>query len=212
MARVVILTAGKATRVGELAPHGCKALVDLNGRPTIGWQIDALFKADLLKEEPLIVCRSEHVDLLKDLGRPIVNDRGFGAADALASALPYCDGRTLVAYADTFFTEVPRESGDWVGTSRALGGRSWDVIRDGYVTYERVPAAWTAMVCVGLYSFTDPERLVEIIERLTTKHILSQPEMGLAPVLNVYRPWRQVDIASWKDVGTAEAIAAWSEA
>lgn len=206
--RSIILTAGRATRAGELAPDGCKALVEVGGNPMIKWQCDALADGD-----PIIVCRSEHVDMLKDYGQTVVNDRGRGAADALASALPLVDGPVIVAYADTFFLgdDIP-EGTDWVGVADADGGRRWDVVRDHYVAYEHVAEGWVARVCVGLYAFSDPRRLGKIIEHLTLRHAVTQPEMGLAPALNIYNPWREVHIPSWQDVGSVEAIKAWSMA
>lgn len=211
MTRAAVLTAGKATRAGRYAPDGCKALVDLGGRPVIGWQMDAFYDAGLLAEDLLIVCRSEHAGMLESYGEIITNDRGRGSADALGTALPWVkDGQSIVvAYADSFFTEVPKGT-DWVGTSTAQGGRSWDVIRDGYVNYEHVAEDWQAKVAVGLYAFSDVPRLAHIIDRLTTKHIWSQPEMGLGPVLNDYATWREVHIPSWHDCGDEAAIEAWS--
>lgn len=202
----IILTAGRATRCGAHAPDSCKALVNLDGRPVIEWQLDAFSASD-----PIIVCRSEHVTLLEQYGQTVVNDRCLGAADALASALPMAFGSVTVAYADTFFTSVPLGS-DWVGVSTGKGGRKWDVIRNRYVVYEDVAVGDEAEVCVGLYSFSDPQRVHSIIKRLTLRHAVTQPDMGLAPVLNVYSPWHTEHIGSWQDVGTSAAIEAWSPA
>jgi hypothetical protein len=208
MTRPIILTAGKATRAGAHAPDGCKALVRLDDRPVIEWQMDVF--GDV---EPLIVCREEHQASLYRYGETVVDTRCLGPADSLTFGLARvkADETVVVAYADTFFTELPVGT-DWVGTSEAEGGRKWDVIRDGYVAYEHVAEGWTAKVCVGLYAFSDAARLCSVIDRLTVRHALTMPEMGLGPPLNRYAPWREIDIASWKDVGTSEAIEAWSAA
>lgn len=203
--KAIILTAGKATRCGAYAPDGCKALVELNGRPIIEWQID------VLGADPIIVCRGEHASLLARYGQVVTNDAGHGAADALATALAHVTEDVVVAYADTFFTDLPAGT-DWVGVAEAAGGRSWDVVRDHFVAYEHVPDGWIAKVAVGLYAFSDPDRVAHICERQVMRSMWSRRECGLGPVLNDYTLWREVPVPSWRDVGTVEAIEAWGAA
>ena len=205
MTRPVILTAGKATRAGEYAPDGCKALVRLDGKPVIEWQLD------VLGGDPIIVCRSEHAGMLNRYGQVVTNDAGLGAADALASAVSVTDEPIVVAYADTFFDAIP-DGTDWVGVSRAEGGRSWYVIRDGYVAYEHVAAGWSAKVGVGLFAFGDTPRVRRILDGVLRRAAMWQAEVGLDRLLNVYQPWREEHIASWRDVGSVETIEAWSAA
>lgn len=205
MTRPVILTAGKATRAGEYAPDGCKALVPLDGKPVIEWQLD------VLGGDPIIVCRSEHAASLNRYGQVVVNDAGRGAADALASAVEVTDEPIVVAYADTFFDALP-DGTDWVGVSQAEGGRSWYVLRDGYVAYEHVAAGWTAKVGVGLFAFSDTPRVKRILDVILRRAALGRSEVGLDRLLNTYQPWREVEIPSWRDVGSVEAIEAWSAA
>lgn len=209
MASPVILTAGKATRAGQYAPNGCKALVSLDGKPVIEWQLDVLGSLD---GEPIIVCRSEHEPLLRRYGRTVINDRGRGAGDALASALAVAAEPIVVAYADTFFTELP-DGTDWCGVALAHGGRSWYVVSPQHtVAYLNVPADEVALVGVGLFAFSDIDRLQAITGRFGTEWRWRGQEWGLDVVLNAYETWRAVAVPSWQDVGSSEAIEAWSAA
>ena len=208
--RSVILTAGKATRAGHYAPDGCKALVPLDGRPVLEWQLD------VLGGDPLIVCRSEHAPLLEKYGEVVTNDACRGAGDALNSALRVVDEPIVVAYADTYFDAIP-DGTDWVGVSEAKGGRRWYVILDlhdgrSWVVYRDVPADQEVTVGVGLFAFSDVDRLRDITSKFGTEHLWRGTEWGLDVVLNRYRCWTPVPIPSWRDVGDADAIERWNAA
>lgn len=208
MTRPIILTAGNATRAGDRAPHGCKALVPLQGVPIIEWQLAALKRAGVL-EKPVIVCRSEHVELLDRYGFVVPNDEGNGAAGALHSAAAFIDQSVIVAYADTFFTDVPRET-DWMGVAKAKGGRKWYVLHhDGdldWLRYEDVPAGETVRVGVGLFHFYDHERLRRILDLVMDD---SAGEVGMDKVANGYLLLRPRLISTWQDVGDVAAIERW---
>ena len=203
------MTAGRATRAGEYAPDGCKALVPLDGRPVIEWQLD------VLDGEPIIVCRSEHAPLLSKYGQVVTNDACRGAGDALHSALGVVDEPIVLAYADTFFDAIP-DGTDWVGVSHARGGRRWYVILDlasgPWVVYQDVPADQIVKVGVGLFAFSDVDRLRSITGAFGTEFRWRGQEWGLDVVLNRYRTYDTVDIPSWRDVGDVEAIENWSAA
>lgn len=193
----IILTAGMAKRMGELAPDGCKALVEFRGRPMIEWQLDVLGEAT-------IVCRSQHARRLARYGRVVPDDTTRGPAFALDAALgSRVDGPVTVVYADSFFDVLP--SGDeWCGIGFGHGGRSWDVIKGNTIVYEEVPEGREALVCVGVYRFGDPWRLVR---RVVTICSGCTNVAGMPPVLSGY-PVPHVIIPSWQDVGTPEALAA----
>lgn len=192
----IVLTAGRARRMGDLAPGGCKSLVELRGRPMIEWQLDVLGDA-------IIVCRSEHARALSKYGRVVPDDTNRGPAFALDAALgSRVDGPVTVVYADSFFDVLP--SGDeWCGIGHGHGGRAWDVIKGTSIAYEEVPEGREALVCVGLYRFGDPWRLVRRVVTICSGHTNTA---GMPPVLSGY-PLPQVFIPSWRDVGTPEALA-----
>lgn len=197
----VILTAGASSRMGDLAPHGCKALTPLHGRPIIEWQLDVIGGA-------AIVCRSEHRELLRKYGRVIVNDDQRGAADALRSAMQEpSDGPVTVVYADSFFTELP-EGDAWVGVQYVDGGRCWDLVySDGHCDYAPLPAGMKGRACVGLYRFPDPWTLALRVTHVTS-YLHRQADIGMAPIVNNYPGLAFMDVPSWHDVGTPEALQA----
>lgn len=186
----LITTAGGATRLGDLAPHGCKSLLPVGGKPMIEWQLDVLGEAT-------IVCRPEHASLLDGYGPVRVDGLDLGPASCLAFAP---DGPVTVVYADTWFDSLP-DGSDWVGVGSGGPGRAWDVIDpDGKVRY-REPKD-VATVAVGLYAFADGARAAAAQR--------AENAASMAAVLNVYAPWRAVPIPSWRDVGDPDSWARWT--
>lgn len=204
--RPVILTAGRATRAGSLAPDGCKALVRLDDRPIIEWQLDCF------TQEPVIVARSEHAEMLVGYGDVVVNDRCLGAGDALRSALKIIDDEPItVVYADTFFTDIP-DGSDWVGIGTGWGGRAWDIVYDydGDVRVSYTEATGETTVCVGLYSFADVKRLRDVVPYWAGYHSKAVPsEWGLSWVVNDYPGLRWEPVPSWIDCGSVDDIQRW---
>lgn len=198
----IILTAGLATRLGPLAPHGCKALVPVAGRPIIEWQLDVLGDAR-------IVCRSEHAPLLAKYGPTVTDDRAAGPLSALVAGLKQpVEGPVTVVYADTWFSALP--FGDaWVGVQRALCDRWWDVYDPPVIYREPRPNEW-ATVCVGVYRFPDGWALA------TKAHWMlgccwqqtmdwNRNKPGLSGLVNQFQlPPAVVD--SWLDVGDPDAL------
>lgn len=193
---LVVLTAGRATRLGSDAPHGCKAETPLDGRPIISRQIQA---AD--PDTVTIVCRSEHQSLMRRWGTVITHDGYDGPARALCAAIHHIDTPIVVAYADTFFTDLP-DGQDWCGVHDAPGGRYWDVADDD-VIYRYVRPDRTVSACVGLYRFDDHDRLTAALIRACA---VPHHEVGMSGVVNRYR-CRFVDVPSWQDIGDRDALA-----
>lgn len=195
----VILTAGAATRLDGVAPHGCKALTPVKGRPIIEHQLDVLGDAR-------IVCRAFHAPLLKKYGEVVVNDDMRGPADALLSALfHYESGPVTVVYADSYFTDLPAGDG-WVGVNPVQGGRSWDLVyEDGHCEYAPLPKGMTGNACVGLYRFPDVRTLTLKLTYLSVYQWVQ--ELGMAPVVNNWPGLDYVPVPSWRDVGDVEALA-----
>lgn len=197
----VVLAAGRASRLGDLAPHGCKALTPVAGRPIIEWHLDALGDAT-------IVCRSEHATLLTGYGRTVVDDSLGGAALALRAALrERVDEPVTVVFADSFFTDLP-DGDHWCGVAPVGGGRSWDLVySDGHVAYAPLPAGMTGRACVGLYRFADPWVLALRCEFVSA---YLSGEVGMAPIVNNIPGLAFPVVASWQDVGDPDALAAFT--
>lgn len=195
----IIITTGKAARLGALAPHSCKSLTMVAGRPIIEWQLDVLGDATIL-------CRSDHADLLSRYGRVVVNDSLSGPAGVLRSVRPVTSGQVTVVYADSWFSMLP--GGDsWVGVKQVQGGRSWDVV-GATVEYRHVPEGASTVACVGIYRFPDHQQLNATVNELAAR---TMTPVGMAPVVNRLRP-PAVMIDSWMDVGDPAALASASTA
>lgn len=197
----VLLSAGKATRLGLRAPAGCKALLNVGGRTMLDWWRD--FYPDLL-----LVCRTEHATLVPEGVQTVICDEGGGPARALAEALPYCDeGPIIVMYADTWVQEIP-QGVEWCGVAAAKGGRNWDVFEAGLCAYRAVPEDEVAVVSVGLYKFAEKWRLALA---LTHELLHGGDDVGLADVVNdLDLPLEPV--VGWRDVGDEQALKRWRAA
>lgn len=186
----VLLSAGKASRLGDLAPTGCKALLEVRGKTMLDWWRDFF-------PELVIVCRSEHEPLLPTSVDRVICDDGGGPAVALAAALPLCDIEpTTVIYADTWVAEIPKGD-EWCGVGAATGPRVWDVVEGGLVASREVGIDEAALVACGLYRFAEKWRL-----ELALSHELidAEGEVGLADVVNdLGLP--MVPVFGWRDVG-----------
>lgn len=198
----LLLSAGNATRLGERAPGGCKAMTEVGGRTIIDWWSDV---------DPglQVVCRREHAGVLPTAANPVYCDDGGGAAVAVKAALP-TEGPVTVVYADTWLPswQVPKGV-DWCAVAAASGGRKWDVVEDGLVAYRDVEPGEAALVCIGLYRFADVDRLEWALqEAIGMAQFFGGGEAGMADVVNAYgctfRP-----VVGWQDVGDPRALSQW---
>lgn len=198
----ILLSAGKASRLGGLAPDGCKALVKVAGTTMLDhW-------AGVFDDDLLVVVRSEHVPAMTGRGIDFVTcDSGGGPAVALRTGLALAveDQPVTVIYADTWVPAWAVPVGDdWCAVAAAGGGRRWDTLVEGQLAYEWVDTDEVALVAVGLYRFSDPDRLAKCLAAA----IDDTDETGLAPVVNLYGS-PMVPVVGWQDVGDPEAIDRW---
>lgn len=183
----LVLTAGLASRMGDRAPAGCKALADVDGRPAIEHHLDLLGSAT-------IVCRRPHVEKLRRYGPTVVDDSLGGPASALCAALRVerQDGPVTVLYADTLVAELPKAKA-WCLVARTSEDRQWDLWADGVVVPGR--PSGSQLVCVGAYRFPDASELALAAEDL----LAVQRPAGLGPLVNHLRvPPCPTD--SWRNV------------
>lgn len=191
--RAFILSAGKATRMGGLAPHGVKSLCSLGGRTLFDIQSEALRDQGW---EPVLFTSVE----LPDLPHHVLPQHS-GPGEALYHALRYADGPTLVVYADTLWTGILPNPGEWVGVADPPNlGRNWDVAAE---RFEYRFAREGEKVCVGLYCFTSPDEVRDACLRARRER---DGEIGMADVLNLLPPPERHLIDGWTDVGDALSL------
>jgi hypothetical protein len=178
----VILTAGLATRMGDRAPGGCKALAMVDGRPAIEHQLELLGNAT-------IVCRTPHARRLEQYGRVVIHDWLGGPALALRAALAVLQGHATVTvlYADTLLKDLP-EGRSWCATAWTDETREWDLVVGDSVVRRRGPGE----ACVGAYRFDDPWLVASLID------VVGAGQLG--PVVNLMQP-RFVQVEGWRDIG-----------
>lgn len=194
----LLLSAGKATRLGDRAPKGCKALNEVDGQT----MLDHWLSHD---PDTVIACAPEHVTALPSGVDVVIVQGGGGPAAALREALPYADFPVTVAYADTWVKAVP-DAEEFCGIAAAKGGRRWDVHHDSCITYRYVAPDVAALVCIGLYRFADHDRLAKALD--VAIEMAGDGEAGMADVVNVYGlPF--VPVLGWQDVGDPAALEAW---
>lgn len=187
----LILTAGRAQRLGHLAPRGCKVLAKVKGRSVLSRQLELLGG---LVDSVTVVCRSAHLDLLRPYPVELVaHDLFDGPVGAIDAAEP--EGDTLIVYGDTLWERLPEEP-EWIGIGYGRGGRKWDMAWPDGISYEWLDEGYEAAVCVGLYRLARPERL-------------TGPSMPDA--LMRYGRLPRVLVKGWRDVGDVDAIASFGE-
>lgn len=104
MTQIIILAAGRGTRMGSELP---KVLVPLNGRPMIDYLISSVLACDL-KLEPIIVVSPENIDIIKDALSSYkltyaIQKEQLGTGHAVRSARDKVDpkaSKILVLYGD----------------------------------------------------------------------------------------------------------------
>lgn len=104
MTKIIILAAGKGTRMGSDLP---KVLVPLNGRPMISYLMDSVVSSEV-DVRPIVVVSPDNKDIiaeaLKDYNVDFaVQDRQLGTGHAVSCALPFVPesaDKVLVLYGD----------------------------------------------------------------------------------------------------------------
>lgn len=197
---IVILAAGKATRLGGTN----KLLVEAAGLPVHEWHRRAAGKQPTYA----VVRRDDEKSVLSAapwLAGVIPHDEADGPSGALLSAsttLP--EGALTVLFADTLLPQVPTQDGDWVGVA-AAPWRIWDYYDAS------TEGGWTrgipeVLVCCGIYRFTNRELLNDICYDLK---LGSTNEVHMADVLRSYaprQPLTELIVTGWQDAGDPDAL------
>ena len=197
--RAVILAAGKSTRLGGAN----KLLVEAGGAPAHEWH------ERLLRGIPTtIITRSEdraEVAAAATWAEVIAHPKFDGPVGALSSYVEFYGDRQeelLVLFGDTLLVPQPLPTKSWVGIALAPA-RVWDL-----------PSPWgwargkiALPVCVGIYSFDQPERLKRAIGVVMAQG--EGADLPMVKLLNEYRrdtPLSENLVRGWYDAGDAEAL------
>lgn len=195
--RVVILNAGKSTRLGGKN----KLLVEAGGAPVHRWHLAAHHDAKIA-----VVTNGREIaatmEAMPEVDHILAHDQQDGPVGALAAYLAITkDEHLIVAYADTLIAPQILPLGDWVGVAPVIH-RTWDHRQpDG--TWAKVTPS--LRVGIGLYAFADLGYLRDCIAELGTKN-----DQHLPVLLNLYErrhPMRDLEVVGWHDAGDPDALA-----
>lgn len=215
----IILAGGRATRLGPLTAQMNKALVSVGQRPILAYQLEALRRVDV--QDVVIVVSPGQLEQVEDFVyrshaglsmniKTVVQAKPQGPAHAVSVGLDYGSGGPMyVLMADTFFDadelyDAGRE--DWIGVEFPPTKRAW-------CWWNPVHQEWvdgvteSHEVAVGLYHFTDVQRLYDAYMDADFTNRQEGQELGMAPLLNAYGDLRREPIHSWQDVGDVKALA-----
>jgi MurNAc alpha-1-phosphate uridylyltransferase len=110
MFQVVILAGGLATRLRPITKEIPKALVEVNNRPFIDWQLRLLARKGVSR---VLLCVSYKADLIEnyvgdgssfglDVRYSIDGDKQLGTGGAIRKALPSLEDNFMVLYGDSY--------------------------------------------------------------------------------------------------------------
>jgi glucose-1-phosphate thymidylyltransferase len=224
--KVVIPLAGFGTR---LRPHTWstpKPLVSVAGKPVLGHIIDDVLPLE--PEEIIFVTGWLGEQIEEYVGRayPQLKARYVeqkelkGQAHALSLVRDYVQGEMLMIFVDTLFEAD-------LGALRELNGDSATFVKEvddprrfgvavlddqGYVTrlVEKPSSMDNKLVMIGVYYFSQAERLFTAIEELMARNIQTKGEFFLADAVNIMlergERMRALPVDFWLDAGTAETV------
>lgn len=209
MSRIVILSAGKSSRLGGRN----KLSLTAGGLPVLEWH--RRFAEGM---QAAIVTRPEDAGataLAAPWADRVIGHSEFdGPVGALAAYLrTYPEKETLrVIFADTLLPPQPLPSVDFVGIAPAPA-RRWDL-----PNYEGTFVRGTPLVevCIGLYQFSDHPALIRAAEKATRDASChGESEVGFYRLLNHYHSEQGLfhrRVRGWWDCGDEDArrrVPAW---
>jgi choline kinase len=108
MSRVIILAAGRGSRMGSETDSKPKCLTILKGKRLLDWQIESLAKAEL--NEVLIIGGYKH-EMLQNRGFELIKNERWNKTNMVASLLcaPSTKQDTIISYADIVYSPAHLE-------------------------------------------------------------------------------------------------------
>ena len=229
----IILAGGRGTRMGPLAAQISKALTSIGQRPHLMHQLDLMWRQGI---EDLVVVvspdtRTQISDCLHRCGwgtrvKLVVQPHPRGPVEATHIGLEESDGhRAVVLMADTYISELPDATRDFVGVAPAPSDRPfcfYDTERGTFV--DGLVHAGTD-VTIGLYAF-DTERASHASWSVLHAFRHANGEIPMSHFLNEYADQAEAmelwadgklvgrmggiarkQIPSWRDTGDIAALA-----
>jgi glucose-1-phosphate thymidylyltransferase len=228
--KIVIPTAGKATRMLPQTWSKPKPLVSVAGKTVLDHLLDmfTLISAEMTKEYVIIVgpglgeqqippyMKEHHPDLkVHYVQQPVMK----GQSDALYLAREYLAGPVIMCFSDTLietdFSFLPDEKADGVAwVKRVQDPRRFGVVevdKEGYVSQliEKPTSIKNNLVVVGCYYFHEGSELISAIQEQIRRKDELRGEFYLAKAIDIMlergAKIRTQDVKVWLDTGTIDA-------
>lgn len=221
---VVILAAGRGTRIKKVASNTPKAIVDIAGTPALVLIMRRLFKQGFRnftlvvskknKEKIENVLKNAFIGIDINL-KTVIQPKPNGPAHAFFCGLRKADLKndTLLCLSDTLFDEDLPIGYDWIGTSIAKGVGKWCWVetKNKKVVnfFDKVrPPKHVKEVLMGLYYFKDSRFVYKELNKIIEKDSrIAESEFQLSQILVSYKDRHNIKpviINSWIDCGTEE--------
>lgn len=222
--KVIIPLAGLGTRLRPQTYTRPKPLVNLAGKPLLGHILDRL--SPLPIEDVVFITGylgdqiEEYVAANHDLPAHYVEqEEQLGQAHAIGLAREWVRGPTFIVFADTVFeTDIARltrvESDGLLYVKEVEDPRRFGVavMEDGYIArlVEKPQEPVSNLAIVGLYYFSEGERLTEAIDELISSGRKTGGEYYIADAIQIMidrgakLETQTMDV--WLDCGTPQAL------
>ncbi len=221
---VVILAAGKGTRIKKVASGTPKALLEIAGIPALVLIMRRLIKQGF--RTFTLVVNKDNKKQIEDVVKnafagvnlnleAIIQPQSKGPAHAFFYGLKKVnlDNDTLLCLSDTLFDEDLPVGYDWVGTSLAKGVGKWCWVE---TTNKKVinffdkiqPPKHVEEVLIGLYYFNNSKFVYdELAKIIRSNSKRAEGEFQLSQILDLYKSKHNIKsfiVNSWIDCGTEE--------
>lgn len=225
--KLLLLTGGTGSRLGELTKNTNKALVPINGRPTIDYVLD-----QYPKEVPVVVNLGFLGQSVKDYLETNHKDRNFeyvwldkyqGPGSSIGSAILKCRDNLRCPFVfqacDTLvMTQIPAPERNWIGgyvedwQSSSMDTSHYDTIstKDGKVTsFNKRGTPVFDSVYLGLDGVYDYETYFETLEALYNTDPMSEkhhPIQIYNAMLENGIEFTPQHFTTWLDTGNIPAL------
>src|SRR5450432_346428 len=224
--KVIIPLAGFGTRLRPFTYTKPKPLINVAGKPVLGHLLDKLAELDIDEYIFIVGYLGEQVeDYVKTnykLNARFVEQKDMlGQAHAIWLAREYLDdGPTFILFVDTLFeadlSELGKTEADaLIFVKEVPDPRSFGVVtldQEGYITsfVEKPQSMENRLAVVGLYYFKRGNMLIEAVQNLMDRKIMTKGEYFLADAMHLMvqdgLKFRIVPVSVWLDCGKPDTV------
>lgn len=222
--KAVIPVAGIGKRLRPQTITMPKALLNVAGKPILGYIVDSLLEMGVTELIPIIGYKGEmireYVTGTYDVEAHFVEqEEQLGIAQAVSLARRYADGSELIiilgdTIIETDFSMIPKTGDHVLGVREVVDPRRFGIceINGDVITniVEKPKNPKSNLALVGLYYLRDSTQLFEACAELIEKNIKTKGEYQITDALQLmiergveFRPF---EIEGWYDCGKMETL------